>query len=399
MAMAARECLYLFMEDEVGGAQQAGSEAEMNGEVWSRLPEDVLHMVLVRVPILSHRRFMCVCKRWRSMLSEPAFARECDSAAPAGTAKACLCCFGGAELAGQQQQLLRLPHACLRPRKIDPSCLPGGGSFLLDLWASDKGLLCFSKRTQGYGETYLYVCNPVMRMWKALPVLRCEEFEVLHRAFMQVAKDGSREWEYEVVLLAKTLAGKCRVFMYSSRSSRWKRMDWEVEAPSANREPVLCKGVIHVWRSSPGLEKIEDSSFCIRRGVEVESLTHPPPAPFRKLVEVEGCLFVVSFLEPFAGISIWKLEEEKSAWEHVSFCAGKDYMRLTASRTPPVVARLKVGVVAGFICLCTEKALSRPPLAYDTRGKTWCTWDFGLADPRCRKKVFPFHAIFMHLHN
>lgn len=397
MAMAGRECLYLFMEDEVGGAQQAlGSEerAEMDGEIWSRLPEDVLSMVLVRVPILSHRRFMCVCRRWRSMLSEPAFARECDSAAAAGTAKACLCCFGGVELAGQQ--LLRLPHACLRPRKMDPSCLPGGGTFLLDLWASDKGLLCFSKRTQGYGETYLYVCNPVMRMWKALPVLRFEEFEALHRAFIQVAEDRSREREYDVVLLAKTLAGKCRVFIYSSSSSGWKRMEWGVEVPSANREPVLCKGVIHAWRSSAGLEKIEDSSFCIRSGMEVDNMPHPPAAPFRKLVEVEGCLFVVSFLEPFSGISIWKLEEEKCrAWEHVSACPAKDYMRLTASRTPPVVARLKVGVVAGFICLCAEKAMSRPALAYDTRGKTWCTWDFGVADPRSRKKVFPFHMLHM----
>lgn len=461
---AGRDCLYLVMEDD--GAAASGLDdglGTMDGAVWSKLPEDLLHLVLLRVPVLSLRRFMCVSRRWRRLIADPVFARECAAMAAAlGTAAATtsLCCFGGlVETTGRAGAVVRLPphggtaHSgsptVLRARRIDVASLlprsvtaqrlqhPPPAPLALDLWASDKGLLCFSKRKQGYGETFLYICNPVTRAWQALPPLRFDEFEMLHRAFLQVDDDHGDQAHpllhrrrFHVVLLANTLAGNCRIFVHSGSSSSsvtaatatstaagWRHMDWNIPAPSGNREPVLCRGVVHAWRACPGSEKLDDSSFCVATGREVP-VPPLPPASFRKLLYLDGALFLACFQDrPFAGIAVWKLlqlpqrhgggatvtgDDESAAgagtchgaqWRLDSVCPAHDYARLTGARTAPVVARLRVGAVgARFICLCADKSMLRPALAYDTRAGTWCSWDFGLADPRNRTKMFSFHA-------
>ncbi|KAH9309617.1 hypothetical protein KI387_037528, partial [Taxus chinensis] len=54
---------------------------EMNGEIWSGLPQEILMLVLAKLPTLNIGKFRVVCKRWKFLLSPPGNALKRISSA------------------------------------------------------------------------------------------------------------------------------------------------------------------------------------------------------------------------------------------------------------------------------------------------------------------------------
>lgn len=129
-------------------------------------PDEVMELILKRLPTLSLNRFRVVCKHWRDMISSPLL--KADEFGPAPTEKWML-------VVPEDTSHGNVIHAFIpRRAKWHTIYLPEKiASVHRFIDATGGNLICMSDRGYMRGKpTRVVVCNPLMRTWQELPALQ-----------------------------------------------------------------------------------------------------------------------------------------------------------------------------------------------------------------------------------
>lgn len=231
---------------------QFKEEIPMEPSVWERLPEEILELVLARLPLKSILRLRTVCHKWNRLPLSKRFVRlhsisEHFSPGFVMCARRSFMRSEDLERSGSNlghrigiTKWLRLPFKVGSKLSI-----PSG---FIRLEASAGNLLCFSEfKEWRSGPVNYYVCNPVTRSCRNLPE-RVEK-GATQLAGMTVDADSG----HYKVLIAVSAGGQTtndqplqKLFadVYDSRTDQWNRA--QKMSPVAKVVPgslaVFCKG-------------------------------------------------------------------------------------------------------------------------------------------------------------
>lgn len=206
--------------------------SERDDEIWSRLPQELLLLVLAKLPTLVSRKLRVVCKEWRFLLSPPTIIFKSISSAvsPCNTSPAFL--IGGLSFTHMKNSVLNdlyliqsAPTSCMHRLSTDFL-----GAFNGSVATSCKSILCFLSNDKGGLEapSLFYICDPVTRTWKMLPPLvgfrsRQDFIGLLLDSFTRrfiLITGGNRRHESQNTLVME---------MYDSETDSWTKL--EMKAP------------------------------------------------------------------------------------------------------------------------------------------------------------------------
>ncbi|XP_056160611.1 putative F-box protein At3g16210 [Syzygium oleosum] len=201
------------------------------------LPEDIIIELLSRLPVKSLMRFKCVCKGWRSLISDSGFAKWHLQRLKAG------------DIISSQRILKTYPIETL-----DYEALDGGRSMIkfrnprIDdrtwdpiLVGSCDGLVCLAV----IGGFILY--NPTTEQLRKIPISDLfQEGEFFNGFGYDPASDDYKvvvgEGDYKVVDGSKI----CQVEIFSLKSGSWRRIQVQQESRLArDHQGVYWKGALH----------------------------------------------------------------------------------------------------------------------------------------------------------
>lgn len=269
------------------------------------MPDEVMELILKRLPTRSLIRFKVVCRRWQQMISSPKL--HTDNIGPPF----------------EEEWMLMIPkdphgevlHAFLPqlnkwqtmhlPKKISPT-FP-----FID--AAGGNLICMSDRGHCKGtSTRVLVCNPVMRTWRELPPLqnpgqiKCMGFNPETKAFKVLAT--ASDW-------------RSYAEIYDSDLNCWRMVASPLPPKASDTPPVYCNSCFyflgadfnlyelhterHVWK------EVRTSRLFLGIGVTCED---------KKLTESDGqiMLFTVSVdLYGKKDLTVWTLNPGMK-WERAA---------------------------------------------------------------------------------
>ncbi|KAG6557645.1 hypothetical protein Mapa_000926 [Marchantia paleacea] len=134
--------------------------AELDPELWDRLPPELLEKVLAKLPLTSLLSFRAVCSQWKSMIESPRIVYE----GPPGKPVLFYHHPGGPLVAGG----VRLPPSLMFPnygsKTWKRESLPFSDE-KNNLVASDGGLLVFSS---DYNPDTFIIYNPLSKRWREI---------------------------------------------------------------------------------------------------------------------------------------------------------------------------------------------------------------------------------------
>ncbi|KAJ7528019.1 hypothetical protein O6H91_16G080300 [Diphasiastrum complanatum] len=290
---------------------------------WRYLPEDVLSLVLVRLPLASQARLRCVCKQWRSILrsrelqqlrslivpsQRPWFVFLASNGSPSNWLEAY-------DPADEQWHKLAL--------KL------GESSRMRILVASAGGMICFAtvNRRIFRGST-VWISNPFTGFKKTLP---CPP----SRFFSNDTDDAEDLRERFQALVMNPTTGGFKLLVegyyrtldvYDSASNTWTTT--EMDLPSCVDFSIsrpFCKGVLYCLARSPTRVVTYDVTTDMWNDhlALISSSIHSPC-----LIEHRGEVLLVGALARSGqdaeagkvwGISIWMLMRSlKNPWEEVA---------------------------------------------------------------------------------
>lgn len=228
---------------------QCREEIPMEPSVWKRLPEEILELIMARLPLKSILRLRTVCHKWNKLPLSKKFARLHSIFQHFNPGFVMCATKSFMRSKDMEKSGSNLGHRIgitkwLRlPFKIESKLsIP---SDFIRLEASAGNLLCFSQWRRG--PVNYYVCNPVTRCCKSLPE-RVEK-GTTQLAGMTVDVDSG----HYKVLIAVSAGGQTandqplqKLFadVYDSRTDQWKRA--AKMSPLAKLVPgslaVFCRG-------------------------------------------------------------------------------------------------------------------------------------------------------------
>ncbi|XP_057427267.1 F-box/kelch-repeat protein At3g06240-like [Lotus japonicus] len=215
------------------------------------LPQDLITRILLRLPVKSLLRFKCVCKFWRSLISEPDFARShFELATPRLVFNAGL----GVRTMDFEGSLHSNPIS--EPIKVDflptPSHTPilGPNDFLsarprFQIVGSCRGFLLLNSNES------LYLWNPSTRVHKPIP--SSPFYTNVHGYLYGFGYDSSKD-DYLVVqvpIAPSSSSPRCleRVQFFSMRTNMWKYIEGINSRPwdhsRSARPGLLFNGAVH----------------------------------------------------------------------------------------------------------------------------------------------------------
>ncbi|KAL2608693.1 hypothetical protein R1flu_027266 [Riccia fluitans] len=220
-------------------------DIDLSSTLWQQLPSEVLDKVLVKLPIAALMSFCRVCKRWRTLILSPDFARRCHSVKPV-----VFCDFpGGVNYSSRKKikSFLAIPNTktnAWEKHKLAFTSEP------VDFIAADQGLICFRTSTERlpslglhwHGRPVqtdtLFVYNPLTRRSKMLRVPGKPEVEDEdHQSIMLVGlivDPDTGNYKLVVGFIDEEMEeDKKKTLVYDSQSSTWTSKSvcpvWPVE--------------------------------------------------------------------------------------------------------------------------------------------------------------------------
>lgn len=237
---------------EVGGHDDLETEDDRNS--WSDLPEDLMSRVLARLPIPRLLQVRAVCRQWKCLTLSAGFRELCEELAVQEPYYPLILFRGnqgmeGANVLDQNRSeqdmdtgfrcTVGYDHTVKKWQKLPPlDFLPRKARIPL---AASGGLFCFR------GDASLYMCNPVTRTWKELPLLahKWPPYVSVHILVDEVLKC------YKVIVAGKIrhnflTEGFRSNAIYDSETSAWRVVDAQPpKVFSYGRTAAMCRGVIY----------------------------------------------------------------------------------------------------------------------------------------------------------
>lgn len=295
------------------------SEVEMDAEIWSRLPEELLHKVVAHLPVPAYLRFRSVCKSWEALAAseiflanvqpqEPWFlvydvgdpSNDSDSVHLEPIASA----YSFSE---QKWRRLRLP---LSTRNLKPL-------------SSSEGLICFgciiTSEDDELPEYPLVVVNPITQDFYNLPpMLEPDDLPLPWFSSVGLTVDPVTK-AYKVVVIMKEPWNSrdyqvrigSRLKIYDSVTDEWTVFPkTEMVDYLGSKEIVYCSNSHIVDLSAGAMVNLYDLP-----GVD-DMITHLE-------TNVQECLFAVEIgYQPMCIVDllcILRLEPQDEDWEFLTY--------------------------------------------------------------------------------
>ncbi|KAL3695511.1 hypothetical protein R1sor_009587 [Riccia sorocarpa] len=136
---------------------------DFDNTVWQHLPFELLENVLTKLPVCALMTWCQVCKRLKTLIQSPEFARRCDSVFfhYAGD-------FRSRQDEGDSDDD-NLPYLAIPNTKTNTweKHTLNFASRPITVVAADQGLICFEEY---YSKDNLFIYNPLTRQWKELRI-------------------------------------------------------------------------------------------------------------------------------------------------------------------------------------------------------------------------------------
>ncbi|KAG0605567.1 hypothetical protein M758_9G069400 [Ceratodon purpureus] len=206
---------------------------EMDPLLWRNLPEHVLDVILIHLPVAALTRFRCVCKRLNSLLSCRSFLVKYSlTRSPVSFSQPWLVHTQGADLKAwsfERNNWIELSSSWMR--------VPWFASVL----ASASGLVVMAPVSKGLGRpARIRVLNPFMGIERLLPPIG-------HPAAAQLVVDSSGGRYHVYALCEAVERGKGSLSRFASQSNSWEVLSseppWQVFLPGATID--VCNGVVY----------------------------------------------------------------------------------------------------------------------------------------------------------
>lgn len=293
----------------------------MNSEIWDSLPEELLVLVLAKLPILTIGRFRAVCKQWKSLLSPSlGFRRITPFVHPSSTPAFLIGRLHPSHslnsLNNNLYLLQSLPNSHIHRLSLE-FLAPDS----INVVTACKSVLCCSKNGS---PTSFYICNPITKTCKQLP----PPIQLRHYDFVGLAFDVSTRLCILVIgrSVIMTEENNMVVEIYDSETNSWTRL--QMNTPKSVYplgEGVYSRGRFY-WINSTYLGvsrcRFDVVAFDVKEG-HWDVIRHPqrPYVPYSnhlyhwRLSGYDGKVVLVHT----KGLCLWELDEEerKNRWLEV----------------------------------------------------------------------------------
>ncbi|KAG0583896.1 hypothetical protein KC19_3G169700 [Ceratodon purpureus] len=276
---------------------------ELDAELWSGLPTELMELVLQRLPISSLCKFRAVCKHWSTLptvtAEDPYFL-----CFPFNSISCELYSFISCKLYSfTRNQWEDLDLSFLAPLLAQhcPGETISGHVIRLDNSCSDGGLLCLKGAIcddLGYEQTrFLLVCNPLTRTTKFLPSLDPDTTEdlmyLVHfgRSADYLMHRDPESGAYKIFAVVVEFHVQLHFYMYDSNLGLWeqiltlKRDDVGKNLRSCS---IVFNGVYYNCACGGGKRAYELSAYNMKEGRWVVAGVQIP--------ELDSSITSVSFL-------------------------------------------------------------------------------------------------------
>ncbi|GLJ34678.1 hypothetical protein SUGI_0697460 [Cryptomeria japonica] len=191
----------------------------MNSEIWGRLPEELIIIVLAKLPTLVSGKFRAVCKQWNFLLSpSQCFQRIIPLVHPCSTSTFLIGRLHPSHWINSLNNNLYLIQP-VRNSHVYRLSLQFLGPDSINVVTSCKSLLCCSKDG---APTLFYICNPVIKTWKELP----PPAQLRRYDFIGLAFDGSTR--VCILIIGRSLIvgeeNKMVVEIFNSQTNVWTKL-------------------------------------------------------------------------------------------------------------------------------------------------------------------------------
>lgn len=358
-------------ETDTTFAKIVHSDVQMDGNVWSNLPNDLLTEVLARVTPFLLFRLRPVCRRWNSILYDNAFLRSHSSVTSHGP------CLLASWKNSQSPQCSVFSLPLKSWYKIPFSFLPDWAFWLV---GSSGGLVCFSGID---GDTFkTLVCNPLTQAWRVLPSMHYNQ----QRQLIMVV--DRLDHSFKVIAASDIFGDKTLpTEVYDSKLNSWSLHQTMPAVNLCSSKMAFCDLRLYVETLSP-------LGLMVYR-LDVGQWDHIPAKFPRSLLDgylIAGRdkrLFLVGRIGLYSTLQskIWEFDHANAIW--VEIC-----------RMPPKHLRSLLRLSAErFDCfgqdnlICFTSWNQGKCLLYDIDKKTW-SWITGCAFQLCNSQMCFYNPRF-----
>lgn len=275
--------------------------------------QDLLLLILLRLPIRSLLKFKSVSKRWLSLISNPHFSHRRSSShppAPSGIFLPRPC----PNFSPEYDFLSLSTNSPRAPFESIDFTERKQGTGTVQILQSCNGLVLCGSTNRNHSRRDYYVCNPTTKQFTTLPELRTGTIFGLNLAF-----DPSRSSNYKVVCVrdSDSFANNYQIEIYSSRTGPWRPCQGVFAAPISMRfhDGVYWNGAVH-W--------ISTWENCLYFDLREERL-HELPMPRvpdgweeRRTVYAGNCggrLRLIEVYDPRGlQFNVYEMEDDRSGW-------------------------------------------------------------------------------------
>ncbi|XP_057861833.2 F-box/kelch-repeat protein At1g57790-like [Cryptomeria japonica] len=301
-----------------------GEQIEMDNKIWSRIPEELLIVVLSSLPTIVSRNFRVVCKRWQDLLLPSPMFREISSTIVPSSSPA----FLVGPTYSHSEKTHRLYLLDSQPLGVYPFSLDFLGPGCFSVLTSCKGILC----CRSSYTPFFYIFNPLTRaslslMSPADPIRlphKLSSFDfVRYLGFYGLAFDSATRSCILVIGYNNPINGErnnMEMQIYDSYTNEWSLINMNLSnsiIPSTGG--IYSKGSFY-WING-------DSSMIITFHLAVFnvanrnwSIIQLPSGPENSgepshwnLTGSDGNVLVAYKKD----LSLWKLDEENNSWSEL----------------------------------------------------------------------------------
>lgn len=286
--------------------QLAMTKPDMDPEIWSRMPEELLEKILSFLPLKAFLNLRSTCKNFKSLIFSPSFISRHSSGSSLPFSSFLLLshpqCYNQFPLYDSGLGAWRsvaLSHSDLLPAA---STAPS-----FSLLSTSNGLFCFSLPS----SSSFLVCNLLARTSRII------KFPAFPFAF-ELLTLVSTPVGYKLFLLSTGSSSNFSAFVYDSNAPSWRKFDGfdPILSDNYHQEGVFFNGCLYF--STP--EPFSVVSFDLESGKwETLNSELPGDLTFVRLVCGEGKLYLIGGVGSNGisrAIKMWELDRARN-WEEV----------------------------------------------------------------------------------
>jgi hypothetical protein len=325
----------------------------MAPNMWNKLPDPLVGMILSWLPTADLFRARAVCRRWNSLPETLDFRKIMASRIPAESASPWFMLFGKANGLVYDAALSKWMHLPVPVAGHRTMCWPV---------ASDGGLVLYhNSQRQRFA-----VGNPVLpRAWYELPP-NMKRFEA---AGLLVETSA-----YKVVVVGKGEDGNVSAEVFDSVSKAWQSCGRVPAECRPSNCKVVCGGSLYFWCDPDALVSFDVESKAwekLETGMpgDLERQTLISQA----LVQCERRIFMVGASEEYSrreGVRVWILDVDKVRRNSLQWVRYDEMPREVFKRFIGDGLSEILCVGCDDLCLLTTQA-GTMMLVYDIRERTW----------------------------